>query len=299
MDNEQIKKINPEVPQEKTLTRNENQQRLKTLRTYQGDMQEYISKNNTSIATIAVAEQKKKEKLNIQEDVQKYEIKNKLLVTFSISFLVIGLVAIVAVYLTQTMKDNDVVPLETSIISYSEKKTIVAQNKQFIISEIESLVDTWSSPANSIINIELTDNTESVSKSKIENIISYIGPNIPQNMARSLTEDYMFGIYSFGQNAPFIILKTKDYGVSYSGMLKWEENILNDLYFMFKIPGDISTYKFEDESFKNKDLRVVKSQERKTVFLYTFLDRETILITSTEDVFSALLDKYINSQITR
>ncbi len=299
MENEQIKKTDPVIPQEKTPTRNEKQQRLKTLRTYQGDMQEYISKNNASIATIAVAEQKKKEKEDYKEDFQKYEVKNKLLVTLSISFLVIGLVAILAVYLTQTMGNETPTPMESSIITFSEKEVVVPQNKQFIVSEFSRLVENWNSPANSVLEIQFLDETQSNIKSNIEKIVSFIGPNMPQTMIRSLTEDYMFGIYSFGQNAPFIILKTKDYGVSYSGMLKWEENILNDLGFIFKIPGETSSYVFEDEFFKNKDLRVVRSSDRKTIFLYTFLDRETILITSTEEVFSALLDKYINSQITR
>jgi len=296
MEKEQIKKTTHDIPLEKTPTQ---QNKLKTLRTYQGDMQEYISKNNTSIATIAVAEQKKKEKVDIQQNVQKYEIKNKFLVTISISLLIIGLVAILSVYLNQIMKDAPETQQESSIISYSEKENVELQSKQFVISEVENLIEKWNNPANSILHINFVKDTESLDRAKIGNITSFIGPNIPQNMARSLTEDYMFGIYSFGQNAPFIILKTKDYGLSYSGMLKWEENILDDLDFMFKIQGDTSFYRFEDESFRNKDLRIVRSPERNTIFLYTFLDRETILITSTEEVFSALLDKYINSQITR
>ena len=70
MDNEKNTKINPD----------QNQiNKLKTLRTFQGDMQEYISKNNASITTIALAEQKRKEKDGVNDLIKKSESKNKFL----------------------------------------------------------------------------------------------------------------------------------------------------------------------------------------------------------------------------
>ena len=77
--------------------------------------------------------------------------------------------------------------------------------------------------------------------------------------------------------------------------------MVSDVGTLFAVPQSVSSGEkiFEDEALKNKDLRVVKDSNRKTVLLYTFLDKNTILITSNESIFSAILGKFITSKISK
>jgi hypothetical protein len=92
----------------------------------------------------------------------------------------------------------------------------------------------------------------------------------------------------------FILISVKDYAESYAGMLIWEKDMPKDLGEIFKVSSSLSstTSLFTDEAIKNKDLRVLKDQNKNTVLLYSFVDKNTLLITTNEDVFSALLGKY-------
>ena len=66
----------------------------------------------------------------------------------------------------------------------------------------------------------------------------------------------------------------------------------NDIGAWFGVFGT-STPKFQDEELRNKDLRVFKNENGNTILLYSFLDKDTLLITGNENIFSAILGKYL------
>ena len=122
---------------------------------------------------------------------------------------------------------------------------------------------------------------------------------MPSELSRSFDKKFMVGIYSFDTNEPFIILKTSDYGASYAGMLKWEKEMSRDLGEIFSLPATLYGAPFIDEEYKNKDLRVLRNTDGKVAMLYSFIDKNTLLITANENVFSAILGKYVISQQVR
>jgi hypothetical protein len=84
-------------------------------------------------------------------------------------------------------------------------------------------------------------------------------------------------------------------------MLKWEKDMPSDLEKIFEIPKDNSTTTkvFIDEAIRNKDLRVLKDINNKTVLVYSFIDKNTLVITKNENLFNAILAKYLTSQNVR
>jgi hypothetical protein len=84
-------------------------------------------------------------------------------------------------------------------------------------------------------------------------------------------------------------------------MLKWEKTMAQDLGGLFEIPADTgtSTEIFLDEALRNKDLRILQDNGGKTILLYSFIDKQTLLITKNENVFNAILAKYLTSKTTR
>lgn len=293
--------MNEELEQKATSSRlvSENQPRLKSLRTYQGDIEEAMAKNKTSVVNIAVAEQKRKEKEVHVEKIDVTDIKNKTFVVIGLTLLVIGGIVLGAVYLARTHVPGIAVSTKKSILTYSQVKIVPESDvvgKNFVTTLVHEK-ETLALPINELefISPEKSDGTAI----PIETILQSIGPNISGTLARSFTNTYMFGIYSFDSNAPFMIFKTDDFGPTYSGMLKWEEHIATDLGPLFSLENASTTNVFSDESIHNKDLRILKDSYGKTVLMYAFIDKNTLVITSNEGIFNAILLKYQTTQMTR
>ena len=75
--------------------------------------------------------------------------------------------------------------------------------------------------------------------------------------------------------------------------------MVTDLAPIFGIRSTSTPYTFTDEELRNKDLRIVTDEIGKTILLYSFIDKNTILITSHEAIFNALLGKYLTGHTTR
>lgn len=278
---------------------------LKPLRTYQGDVNDAVHNNNVSVVGIAVAEQNRKyanmSDSPTAEEPTDSKIKNKFFMVVGSLLFILGAVTIGGVYYVRSEEAAKKASEKNTIISYSEifAIPIASSTREDLIKTIQTKTRELKSPVGSVLFLNLTEGTLEASK---DSVFTLLSPNMPPSLRRSLAESYMIGVYSFDINAPFIIMKTEDYGGSYAGMLKWEERMISDIGKLYNIspPNSSSTpYVFEDETMINKDLRVVKNQSQKTILLYSFVDKNTILITSNESIFKAIVGKYMMGKVTR
>lgn len=109
---------------------------------------------------------------------------------------------------------------------------------------------------------------------------------------------------SFGAvdgEVPFIILKVQSFDAALSGMIAWEQSMSDDLWPFFgpvvtnsfdpnaRTTNQIRPAFFTDTLINNRDVRLLRNELREERILYSFLDRNTILITTTRDAFVKLL----------
>lgn len=270
----------------------------KSLRTYQGDVEELITKDKYSTARVFVAEQKKKvEAMPKAAEIPKdYSGRNKLYIILGLIMLIFGIVAVGTVYYVNSNNEIVIQQKRSTPIGYSQEKIIVlttSSTKQELLSAIKAEKQSFNLPINSVLYINTVN--ASSTPDDIGNVLPLIAPQMPAVLARSFDNEYMIGLYSFSTNEPFIILKTSDFASSFSGMLKWEKYMNSDLEGLFSITPNTgtTTIEFKDEALQNKDLRVLQDQTGKTVLLYSFIDKNTLVITSSENIFTALIGKYI------
>lgn len=274
---------------------------IKSLRTYQGDVEEAMSKNKYSATTILVAEQKRREEAPVPRVAEKHinlEVRNKFFTILGISLFLIGVLVVTAVYYVRSNEKVEIVKQTKAIIDFVEEKNfpVASSTRDSLISMIVSEKNSFKKPANSVLYINTTSNTET--PEKIDKIISLLAPNMLPSLARSLSGEYMIGIFSYDSTDPFIILSTVDYPSSYAGMLKWEKDMVKDLGKLFSITEDTSGV-FIDEAIRNKDLRILKDSSNKTLLVYSFIDKNTLVITKNENIFNAILAKYLTSKNVR
>ena len=128
--------MNPELepvqkPEEKVVNKVENKP-IKALRTFAGDLEEALSKNKSSSATIMIAEQKRREerpeltpppKLSI-------EIKNKTFFVTGSTLVILSIVVIGAVYYYINLEPVTAVNVDNkSLISSSKENSLLYISK--------------------------------------------------------------------------------------------------------------------------------------------------------------------------
>src|SRR5690349_1020396 len=80
--------------------------KIKALRTYQGDVDEILSKGKASATTILVAEQKRKEeKMITTEKPVDPGVRNRFFIVLGISLFMIGVITLVAVYYRKSTEE--------------------------------------------------------------------------------------------------------------------------------------------------------------------------------------------------
>ena len=151
-----------------------------------------------------------------------------------------------------------------------------------------------------------------------QSFLSLLSPSIPPNLLRTLGQQFLLGAHSFSTPQPFLLLKTDSYEEAFSGMLAWEDTMRSDLLPLFAYTpsphagrgatpqtpdstqtttsqqNSLSQTGFTDAIVENHDARVLKNNAGDIYFLWTFLDRTTIVITTNEytlrEVISRLKD---------
>ena len=267
---------------------------LHSLRTYQGDIEEILAKNKTSVASIVVEEQKRKEIiLDLPKEKIHNDRRNAFFILLGALLFSIGVGANVWVYITKPSIEIPLVEQKSkTLIGFSNEKTMtVPENREEFVSALTAEKESFAGQPNDILYINITKN-DNVPED-VAHIFQTLAPDMPIALSRAFENAYMFGIYAQDENEPFVILTTNDFGSSYSGMLAWEKDMPHDLAGLFDATNVATSTQFIDEAYRNKDLRILQNKERKTVLLYSFVDKNTLIITTHEGVFTGILGKYL------
>jgi hypothetical protein len=117
----------------------------------------------------------------------------------------------------------------------------------------------------------------------------------------------MFGLYNYNGNQRFLILKVGDYDTAFSGMLSWETDLWQNFKELFELPDNSALYsssstlstaiKFQDYTIDNKDCRVVEDYSGNIVFLYSIIDQNTIVITTSINTLEEIINRVSKARV--
>jgi len=295
---------------------------LRTMRTYKDDITQVMEKKKESLVSIATAENKRRIKSKGFEpddgELKRKNLKKVGIVILSTILFVFGASSAFYFYEksgTKAVEPESKIP---SIIFSDEEEEFEITNlsRRQILSELTALKESTRLSIGRINNIFITesfigeDGVETKGLVNAGNFLNAIDAHLPASFLRSLERDFMFGIHIFNNNHPFLILRTSFYENAFAGMLVWEENIKEDLAPLFgsadfEVISDESAETnisplvipiFSDFVVKNKDTRILKDGEGKTVIMYSFIDKNTIVITTNENTFSEIFTRLSSSR---
>jgi uncharacterized protein (UPF0333 family) len=291
-----------------------NKSPLSSLRTYHGDMAEFIKEKNESVISIATKEKERRDEKRSKEEKlgtvmptqRKKQSKDGFQINFTIllSSLVLiagGAVTFFYVFDAVIRAPQGKVEIKEEIIPYNNSVTLANTTPSSLGSELSKLP-----PSNGISIIKISDtNGKTVGNAKDFFNFMKIAP--PATLWRTMGSKYAIGItYNDDSPSPFLVISVSDFGLAFSSMLEWEKGMPSDLAFLIPTKTDdaIATssqnaFLWKDLVVKNKDTRVFINSKNEIKMAYSFLDKNTILITDNPSTISNMSEAYIGRSFTR
>lgn len=291
---------------------------LKRLRTYQSDVEEMMQKQQTSKAAIAIAQDKKR----VGEEAEPkpaasgftaskiFSMSGKLPLGTQWNFkligvVVLGLLVIIGIGVGAFFFWPSGTPkkIEQKRVEVPKITAVALQGgerRAGVLGAIQDTVDAAAVPANEIRTIPVTRDGQSLSTT---DFLAALEAGAPPALVRALGPTPVLGVYGSGQT--FLLLSVVSYDHAFSGMLSWEQNLVEDMGPLFGVSarevldevGSTTTEALQsiitikDAIIRNKDVRAAFDPEGKIVFMYSFVDKQTLVMTASEDTLKMLVSK--------
>lgn len=227
-------------PQRRPNLEDNRREVVKPVRTYESDVAEIMSHKKTSAASIAIAEnEKQKGNESLGNDEPPSQAWKKISLTI-LSLLLLGGGAFGAYYL---YSQSALAPVTPVVQQRKASPSIAPSDNQAVVTvDIKSLTSVMKGITNEI-NKGQTPNTikEIIVATKDESaklvrvpaleIIEVLGIKPPDILSRSLTDDWMLGVYNDqnNQKSIFVVGTTNFFQNAFAGMLQWERVMADDL----------------------------------------------------------------------
>jgi len=278
---------------------------VRRLRTFQSDVAETLKEQKTSVVQMTIKEhEKRQQKAEEASPVSRRNlplvIVSTILITSSVVLLGVG----VFYFVTKDYTAPAPRVLNTAPLIYTEKNdeiNITDMSSDKIKEKIHLIVSELDIDIDHIQHIYFTNEEiiSEITRAPLRDLISTsdfinaLEMKTPTTLRRTLDKKFMFGIHSFNGNQPFIILKTDFFENTFAGMLEWESFLAEDMLSLFSKKDHRNLYdkKFDDIIIKNRDIRALLDSRGDIVLMYSFFDRNTLVITTRKDTLDEIITR--------
>lgn len=281
---------------------------VKPLRTYERDIAESLRNKDASQASIHLEERRSEEKKKPKAKIKK-PFPFKKLLTVGIVLVMLAAGGLMIYWLLPIINSpapQIAAPQIDSLVRSDSIKTfdVEGKSREEILSFVRETFQN-SLPAENprLVQIQFT-NADSLSKTqgiRSEILFDLLAPEAPAVLKRALgyKASYGFLAESSSTTSPFLITELESFENAFASMLSWEKTIEKDFSRLISDLSEVPTERnFEDIVIRNKDVRILKSAEGESSILYSFLDKNTLLIAQNERIFREILDRFLVKQLS-
>lgn len=248
--------------------------KLKSLRTLQTDIQE-MEKKGVSFADIAAAAEKKggfvsreRKKISLRE--------------ISIIFFIIVIIVSIGVGSFLLFKKEK---QKKEPVSLASRPILVSDQQVEASADLNSIQSALQAPIqiNNLLYVSMAV--------KPAEFFKIIKANPPPELISSLDERFMLLKFYLSKEWPILLFKIRSYEPSFAGMIKWETSMLNDLGTIFSIP-DGTGFSVEDKEIQNRDARMLSDEDGNPLLIYSFINRNYLIIAQNEEPIKEIFRRF-------
>jgi hypothetical protein len=295
---------------------------LHPLRTYQTDAQVRIHESNASLISVAAAEENRKARAQFvvkpayktMSDAPQHHYVRTLIIVICIALFLaggIGTIAYVLIPKTVPISQQQIEINHPIAVDESVELPFGGLTHDQLMQFLTDMRDKTGLSLGLVREIYFTVPTDIGGKrlATVNEVLARLAPHVPPELTRTLDAPFLVGVHVYDGNQGFVILKTNEYERAYSAMLAWEPTMRQDLLpFMDRRPGvklnseiaptstpaKVINSAFVDVVLKNHDTRALYDDVGNIIFLYSFLDRNTILIATNDRTLGEAISRITN-----
>jgi hypothetical protein len=292
---------------------------LKRIHTYESDAEELMRNTSVSKTDIALAESEKRRRdattqTAIQGEPAEHQsrllrISSDLPETTRWNTRLILLIGVGALLLSGVGAGTFFILKDKTPARPREAPTVVPKSAEVALTGTESragaikvvrtALDAISVPQNQLRITPLLRAGAAITTDRLFNMLE---ASAPPALTRTLGALPVLGVHGFKGGQPFLLFAVSSYDYAFDGMLAWEKTLLDDMGPLFGVlPREIlggrdatveareNVIVFKDIIVRNKDARAAFAPDGRVVFLYSFLDKQTLIFATNEDTLKFLI----------
>lgn len=220
---------------------------IRNLRTYKNDIKEAVSKKDITSTRILLEEQRRRsENVANEENLSLSSSRNKTFLILSLVFILIagGILGFIWFFPKNENPNISRILIERPNFIEVDGQTLISmelRTARAIFSDIARLIVS-NLPQDAIEELLLSKSTETLingEKVLVPNIISsetfflLLESRAPGTLVRSLSPEFMLGLFGSKNIEPFLLFKINDFENTYSSMLNWEQVLARDMQPIF------------------------------------------------------------------
>lgn len=181
------------------------------------------------------------------------------------------------------------VPTTPLVVSDPTSQILLTGSKASFVTELSTRMRETSVPVQEFFPI--IPSGESIRNATAAEILTFLEVELSASTIRSLDSVMSLGSVLTTTQEPFIILKSRSFDVLFAGLLAWEPNMNQDLAPLFgqEIQG---VSRFKDAVRNNASTRILYDDTGKEILLYSFINPNTVVITTSGEALAKLLTHF-------
>ncbi len=292
---------------------------ISPLQTYKSDVATVIQQKNISVVSMAAAEAERLgQNRGMLETIQTTDwnkVKNTALLMCGVVLIVVAVGGLSYAILRPAPSLPQQISAKTPFITVDDTQVLLVSKAQWDrttvmqnLNEIKNKTDISLGliSRNYVAQASSTADKNTIPPAvTIQALLGLIAPNAPDTLLRSFEPNqYLLGVHMFDGTQPLLIVKVDSYEQAFSGMLEWERTMQQELAPYFTrtphqrlnsttqaqqaalLPGA-----FRDKVVANHDARVILNDTGDILLLWTFLDRNTLVITTADTTLGEIISR--------
>lgn len=221
--------------------------------------------------------------------------KNVFFLIISIALVGVGGFGLYSVFIANKVQNTEIdITQPTAMIHYDTFSEITFTSRDVFMSAIKNGASLLPQASQSVWYAH----TPQVA---VDSLLTTIAPRIPDVFARNTKEPFALGYYRNTNGEPrfYMTITFSTFGQAFSGALKWEDTLYQDIESILMQELDGSLYGYVDAIIGNKDVRKLVNTNGTPFIVYGFIDQNTFVLTEDDATFVAISNNIFAHRSTR
>lgn len=261
---------------------------MPVLRTFKSDSANYVKEKEISLIDVAASQSKQRTLLRDEKNGGSRKINFKTIIFPIVAVIVLAGAGVGGFFIFKNFQKP-----ETPTYVLSKPPIVADEEIETTLNGFQKLIE-GPVKTNRLIYLPIIKQSEEPKRLvTVREFFNNFGIIPASDLVGDFENNFMLSVFRSTQNWPILIFKVKSYDRTFAGMMRWERDMPADFKKIF--PIETQSFKdlsFTDKEIKNQDVRVLYDERGEPVLMYSFFNRNYLIITTGEDALKEIFRRF-------